>query len=162
VAVRTVGRYLAAVIALLLVLRSEFVDAHLLMPMRTAVTAAATGALVLLGLPAVHVGTQIFTANLVTVSIVSECTGLEAVILLLPAILVFPADWRAKAVGVLLGLGVMAVVNFLRVVSLCYVATYSATALHMGHLYVWPVVVIVVALVTLLVWVERFAHPSHA
>jgi hypothetical protein len=54
------------------------------------------------------------------------------------------------------------VVNFLRVVSLCYVGTYSATALHMGHLYVWPVVVIVVALVTLLVWVERFAHPPHA
>ncbi len=162
VLLRTAGLYLLIVLGLLLVLRSGVVAEWILLPFKTAVAAAAAAALTGLGVPAVHIGPAIYAANDVAVTIDNECTGLEAVILLLPAMLVFPASWRAKAIGVGLGLGVMAVVNFLRVVSLCYVGTYSATALRMGHLYVWPVVVIVVALLTFLVWVERLAHPVHA
>ena len=162
VLLRTAGLYLLIVLGLLLLLRSGVVAEWILLPFKTAVAGAATVALNGLGVPTMHVGTEIYAANDVAVTIDNECTGLEAVILLLPAMLVFPSGWRSKVIGVGLGLGVMAVVNFLRVVSLCYVGTYSATALRMGHLYVWPVVVIVIALLTFLVWVERFAHPPHA
>ena len=89
--------------------------------------------------------------------IVNECTGIEALILLLSAVLVFPTSWRARAVGVGLSLAVMAPLNFVRIVSLCWVSSFSAVALEVGHLYIWPVVVVMVALFTLIVWVQRFA-----
>ncbi len=159
VLLRTAGLYILIVLVLLLTMRNAAVAKHILAPFTTAVASTATAVLTLLGVPAIHIGPRIFTANQAAVDIDNECTGLEAVILLLPAIVVFPARTRAKAIGVVLGLGVMAVINFARVVSLCYLGTYSATALQVGHLYVWPAVVIVVALLTFLVWVERFARP---
>lgn len=66
--------------------------------------------------------------------VVNECTGIEAVIFLVPAMLAFPSSWRAKIAGMALGLSVMAVLNFLRVLSLCYIGTF---------------------------WVERIAIPHH-
>jgi hypothetical protein len=52
----------------------------------------------------------------------------------------------------------MAVVNLLRIASLCWVGMYSLSALEIGHLYVWPPVVMIAAVATLLVWIQRFVH----
>jgi len=161
VLLRTIALYVLLEVALLLVLRTTFVDKRLLKPFNTTAAATATYAVNLLGVPAVPVGNQIVGPNGLSVAVVTQCTGLDAVMLLLPAILVFPASCRAKALGVGLALVVMGGLNFVRIVSLCYVGTYSSAALDLGHLYVWPVVVIVVALLTLLVWVERIAVPLH-
>ena len=161
VLVRISGAYIALVVVLLGVLRIGLVQRLLQDDFLTSVAAAASRTLPLLGVPVTRTGTQILGPNGLSVSILTQCTGLDAVLLLLPAILVFPASWRAKALGVGLGLGVMGALNFVRIVSLCYVGTYSSSALQVGHLYVWPVVVIVAALVTLLVWVERIAVPFH-
>jgi exosortase/archaeosortase family protein len=161
VLVRTSGAYIALVVVLLGVLRIDLVQRVLRDDFQTSVAAAASWTLQLLGVPVTRTGTQILGPNGLSVSILTQCTGLDAVLLLVPAILVFPASWRAKALGVGIGLGVMAGLNFLRIVSLCYVGTYSMAALQVGHLYVWPVVVIVAALLTLLVWVERIAVPLH-
>ena len=161
VLLRTVGLYVLLVVALLLALRTSVVGDWFLRPFNTMAAVAAAAALGWLGVPAARVGTQILGPGGLSVVIVTQCTGLDAVILLLPAIVVFPSSWRAKALGVGLGLGVMAGLNLVRIVSLCYVGTYSAAALQVGHIYVWPVVVIVAALLTLLVWVERIAVPLH-
>jgi exosortase/archaeosortase family protein len=158
---RTVGLCVLVVVGLLLVLRSDIVGRRLLTPFNTTAAAAATYALDLLGEPAVRMGTQILGPDGLSVAIVTQCTGLDAVMLLLPAILVFPSSWRAKALGVGLALIVMSGLNLVRIVSLCYLGMYSSSALEIGHLYVWPVVVIVAALLTLLVWVERIAVPLH-
>jgi exosortase/archaeosortase family protein len=161
VLVRTSGAYIALVLVLLSALRIGLVQRVLRDDFLTSVAAAASRTLQLLGVPVMRTGTQILGPNGLSVSIATQCTGLDAVLLLLPAILVFPASWRAKALGVGLGLSVMAGLNFVRIVSLCYVGTYSMAALQVGHIYVWPVVVIVAALLTLLVWVERIAVPLH-
>jgi len=161
VLVRTSGAYIALVVVLLSAFRSGLVQRVLQDDFLTSVAAAASWTLRVLGVPVMRTGAQILGPNGLSVSIVTQCTGLDAVMLLLPAILVFPASWRAKALGMGLGLGVMAGLNFVRIVSLCYIGTYSSTALQLGHLYVWPVVVIVAALLTLLVWVERIAVPLH-
>ena len=150
----TAALYVVVVLVLVSILHATIVDRVLLAPFRTAVAAGTTDALNFLGLAAAHRGNQITSQNL-SVVIVNECTGLEAVILLVAAILVFPAGWGAKGVGILASFGVMAILNFLRVVSLCYLGTYSATLLTIGHLYVWPVTVIVTGLAMLLFWAEH-------
>ena len=146
---------------LLLALRSNLAGDRLLRPVVTTAAAAATSALNLFGVPATRTGVQIIGPDGRSVIIVAQCIGIDAVILLLPAILVFPTNWRAKALGVGVALVVMGGLNFVRIVSLCYLDIYSRSALEIGHLYVWPVVVIVAALLTLLVWVERVAVPLH-
>ncbi len=148
--------YVSIVLVLVSLLRVQLVEKTLLAPFRTAVASWTAEALNILGFAAAHKGSRIMYANL-SVQILNECTGLEAVILLVAAILVFPAPWRAKGVGLLASLVVMALVNFLRIVSLCYVGAYSVALLEIGHLYVWPVAVIITGLVTLLVWVEHSA-----
>ena len=161
VLMRTSGAYIALVVLLLSALRVGFVERVLREDFLTSVAAAASRTLQLLGIPVTRTGTLIVGPNGLSVSILTQCTGLDAVLLLLPAILVFPSSWRAKALGVGLALGVMAGLNFVRIISLCYVGTYSSAALQVGHLYVWPVVVIVAGLLTLLVWVERIAVPLY-
>jgi exosortase/archaeosortase family protein len=156
----TSGPYVCLVLLLTSVLHEPSVEAALLVPFRTTVAWAARGALTLLGIAAAGQGTHILAPHL-SVNIVDECTGLEATVLLVPAILVFPAPWRTKGLGLVLSLGVMAAVNFVRVVSLCYVGTYSATLLRLGHLYVWPTAVIITGLATLLFWAERIVVPPH-
>ena len=47
------------------------------------------------------------------------------------------------------------VVNFVRVVSLVYVGNYMPSLLEIGHLYVWPVIVIIAGVSTLLLWADR-------
>jgi len=127
-------------------------------PLLDGFAAVASGALNLLGVAAHSTGARIVGPQ-ISVELVKECTGIEASILLLGAIVVFPASWRARGIGVLLGLGVMMAINFVRVVSLYWVGTFSSKALDVGHLYVWPVAVILAGLVTLLFWVDRFALP---
>ncbi len=152
--------YVGLVLLLTGMARTPLADRLLLAPFRMDVARLASRILNLIGIAAVAHGTSIVSPRL-SVDIVNECTGVEAIILLVPAMLAFPARWSAKGVGVGCGLAVMAALNLLRVVSLCYVGSYSSAALHAGHLYVWPVVVIVVALGTLLVWVERIAVPHY-
>ena len=161
VLVRTSGAYFTLVVVLLSALRIGFMERVLRDDFLTSVAATASRTLQLLGLPVMHRGTQILGPNGLSVSVGTQCTGLDAVLLLLPAILVFPSSWRAKALGVGLGVGVMAGLNLVRIVSLCFLGTYSSAALEVGHLYVWPIVVIVTALLTLLVWVERIAVPLY-
>jgi exosortase family protein XrtM len=151
----TAALYVVVVLGLVSILHAKIVERVLLVPFRTAVATGTTEALNFLGLAATHHGNQIMSRNL-SVVIVNECTGLEAVILLVAAILVFPTSWGAKGVGILGSLGVMVVVNFARVVSLCFVGAYSPTLLTIGHLYVWPVTVIITGLVMLLYWAEHF------
>lgn len=156
----TSGLYVFLVLLLTSVLHVPSVETALLTPFRATVAWAARGVLTLLGIAAVGQGTHILAPHL-SVDIVDQCTGLDATVLLVPAILVFPAPWRTKGLGLLLSLGVMVVVNFLRVVSLCYVGTYSVTLLRLGHLYVWPTAVIITGLATLLFWAERIVVAPH-
>src|SRR5438128_4835981 len=65
------------------------------------------------------------TANGFAVSIESGCNGIEACIVLVAAVLAFPAPWRSKLVG--LGAGIVAVqgLNIVRVISLFYIGQWN-------------------------------------
>jgi exosortase/archaeosortase family protein len=111
----------------------------------------------LLGAEVSTSGPLIHLPNL-SVEVVHQCTGIGVAVLLFAAVLAFPSSWRAKIVGIGLSVAVMAVVNLLRIASLCWVGMYSLSALEIGHLYVWPPVVMIAAVATLLVWIQRFVH----
>ena len=157
----TVVLYAASVLTLSVVLLSDMVFNDLLHGLRRFVAFAASGTLSLAGMPVSSHG-EVISGPGTTLLIVNECTGIDATILLVSAVLVFPAAWRPKLIGIGLAVAVMMGVNFVRVLTLTYVGNYHGPWLEVGHLYVWPVVVIVAGVGTLLFWAERIALPRSA
>ena len=94
------------------------------------------------------------TTNGFAVSIEAGCNGVEATIVLLAAILAFPAPWRNKLVG--LGIGIIAVqgLNIVRVISLFYLGQWDRDWFEWAHLYVWQALIMLDVLVVWLVWVR--------
>ncbi|MET1076543.1 MAG: exosortase H [Pseudomonas sp.] len=89
------------------------------------------------------------------VSIEAGCNGIEACILLSAAILAYPAPWRHKLVGLLLGFVAIQALNVLRVISLYYLALWSPAAFEFAHLYLWQVLIMLDVLVVWLIWIRR-------
>ena len=88
------------------------------------------------------------------VTILAGCNGLEAMIVLLAAILAFPARWKHKLVGLAAGILAIQLLNFVRIASLFYLGQWSPTAFEWAHLYVWQVLIMLDALIVFLVWLR--------
>ena len=107
------------------------------------------------------------TTNGFAVSIEAGCNGVEATIVLLAAILAFPAPWRSKLVGLAAGIVAVQGLNIVRVISLFYLGQWDRDWFEWAHLYVWQALIMLDVLVVWLVWVrtlprddDRGAPPS--
>lgn len=146
--------YVLLAVGLSWLLLSDLVFDDLLSGVRTAVASAAVSVFRALGLPIIAKGAVIYGPGTPLI-IVNECTGIDATILLASAILVFPAGLRHKLVGLACAIGVMMLLNFVRILTLIWLGNYSPGWLDVGHLYVWPPIVILVGVGTLLLWADR-------
>ena len=101
------------------------------------------------------------TVNGFAVSIESGCNGVEATIVLVAAILAFPAPWKRRLLG--LGVGIVAVqgLNIIRVISLFYLGQWDIDIFEWAHLYVWQALIMLDVLIVWLIWV-RTLPPSGA
>jgi exosortase H (IPTLxxWG-CTERM-specific) len=102
------------------------------------------------------------TVNGFAVSIEAGCNGVEATLVLVAAILAFPAPWQKKLVG--LAAGVLAVqgLNVVRVISLFYLGQWNLQAFEWAHLYVWQALIMLDVLVVWLVWVRLLPRDDAA
>ena len=89
------------------------------------------------------------------VSIEAGCNGVEATLVLLAAILAFPAPWRHKAIGLALGVVAVQLLNVVRVISLFYIGQWNREAFEWAHLYVWQALIMLDVLIVWLIWVRR-------
>ena len=80
--------------------------------------------------------------------------GVEATIVLVAAILAFPASWKHRLIG--LGAGIVAVqgLNVIRVISLFYLGQWNLDVFEWAHLYVWQALIMLDVLIVWLVWVR--------
>jgi len=89
------------------------------------------------------------------VSIEAGCNGVEATLVLLAAMLAFPAPWKHKAVGLVIGILAVQLLNILRVISLFYLGQWNYDVFEWAHLYVWQALIMLDVLVVWLIWVRR-------
>jgi len=89
------------------------------------------------------------------VRIAAGCNGVEAVILLVAAILAFPAPWRHRLVGIVVGIGAIQALNLVRIVSLFWLGLWDQTAFQWAHLYIWQALIMLDALLVWLIWIRR-------
>jgi exosortase H (IPTLxxWG-CTERM-specific) len=102
------------------------------------------------------------TVNGFSVSIEAGCNGIEAAIILIAAMLAFPAPWKHRVIGILAGLIAVQALNIVRVVSLFYLGQWSMLAFEWAHLYLWQALIMLDVLIVWLVWIRMLPPPSAA
>ena len=88
------------------------------------------------------------------IAIERGCNGIEAVIILVAAIIAFPAPWRHKVAGLAAGFLAIQILNVVRIVSLFYLGLWNRVWFEWFHLYLWQALIILDALVVFLFWLR--------
>lgn len=88
------------------------------------------------------------------ISIERGCNGVEAVIILVSAMLAFPAPWKHKLAGIGIGFLAIQALNLVRIISLFYLGQWNRTWFDWFHLYLWQALIVLDALVVFLVWLR--------
>jgi len=94
------------------------------------------------------------TTNGFAISIEAGCNGIEAALILVAAMLAFPAPWKHRAVGIAAGMVAIQVLNIARVVSLFYLGQWSLRAFEWAHLYLWQALIMLDVLIVWLLWIR--------
>jgi len=94
------------------------------------------------------------TTNGFAVSIEAGCNGVEATIVLIAAMLAFPAPWKHKAIGLLAGVLAVQGLNIVRIISLFYLGQWNYQVFEWAHLYVWQALIMLDVLIVWLLWVR--------
>ena len=100
------------------------------------------------------------TANGFAISIEAGCNGIEAAIILIAAMLAFPAPWRHRAIGILIGLVAVQALNVVRVISLFYLGQWSMQAFEWAHFYLWQALIMLDVLIVWLLWIRSLPPPT--
>ena len=88
------------------------------------------------------------------IEIVAGCSGVEAVLILISAVLAFPSPWKYKLVGVGVGFVAIQALNLVRIISLYYLQRWNTVCFEWFHLYLWQALIILDALVFWLIWLR--------
>jgi exosortase H (IPTLxxWG-CTERM-specific) len=101
-------------------------------------------------------------SNGFAVSIEAGCNGVEATIVLVAAILSFPASWGRKLIGLVAGIVAVQGLNIVRVISLFYLGQWNFNAFEWAHLYVWQALIMLDVMVVWLLWVRTLPRVAPA
>jgi len=86
--------------------------------------------------------------------VVEACNGFLPTAIYVAAVLAFPCSWRAKGVGLLVGVPAIQVVNVVRVVSLMVLGAYWPALFERMHIFVWQTLVIACTMAIWVAWIE--------
>lgn len=103
------------------------------------------------------------------VSIEAGCNGVEAMIVLVAAVVAYPASWQARLAAIALGFLAVQAMNILRIISLFYLGDWNIEVFSWVHLYLWPVLIMLDVLVVFMVYLSWLGkkdgankQPTHA
>ena len=137
------------------------VNDHVIEPFTAGVAKASGLALNLIGQGIEMQGT-IIRNGAFAVNIKNGCNGVETMIIFLAAVFAFPASWKSRAIGLILGLLAIQLVNLVRVVALFLTGAYFPKFFDSSHTVVWQTIVILFGVFLWIFWANRFAAPAEA
>ena len=88
------------------------------------------------------------------VAIEAGCNGVEASLVLIAAMLAFPAPWQHRLAGIAIGVATVQVLNVVRVVTLFYLGQWNEHVFEWAHLYVWQALIMLDVLIVWVIWVK--------
>jgi exosortase H (IPTLxxWG-CTERM-specific) len=145
--------YLFALFALELL---QPIDEHVILPFTAGIAKVSVWLVGLFDPHAIAYGKVLeSTTNGFAISIERGCNGVEAVIILVSAMLAFPAPWKHRLVGIGLGFVAIQALNLVRIISLFYLGQWNRTWFDWFHLYLWQALIVLDALVAFLIWLRH-------
>ena len=94
------------------------------------------------------------------VSIEPGCNGVEAVIVVMAAILATPAGWAYKLIGIGLSFATIQALNLIRIISLFYLLQCNPAWFEWAHLYLWQALIMLDGVIVYLLWVRMLPAPA--
>jgi exosortase H (IPTLxxWG-CTERM-specific) len=136
------------------------VDAHVILPFTSAIAKISVGLVGLFDSHAVAFGKVLqSTSKGFAISIERGCNGVEAVIILVAAMLAFPAPWKHRLIGIGLGFLAIQALNLVRIISLFYLGQWNRVWFEWFHLYLWQALIVLDALIAFLIWLRYLPRP---
>lgn len=128
---------------------------YVVLPLTQALTSVCALLIELLGRD-IHVAGIVLTdiQSGFAVQIAAGCNGIEAMILLIAAMVAFPASLRYALSGIVFGIIGLQCLNVVRIVSLFFLGLWSAAAFEWAHLYVWQALIMLDSLLIFLIWIR--------
>ncbi|HEX5855557.1 MAG TPA: exosortase H [Thermoanaerobaculia bacterium] len=160
---RFLARFVVALGAFYLLVAIQPVNDRVVVPFTELLVRVSTALLAVLGERTVSFGTVIQSPAF-AVDVKNGCNGIEAALLLVAAMLAFPASPKRRAQGIAAGLAVIQGVNLLRIVSLFWLGVHHRVAFELFHAAVWQTALILLAVGIFLAWSRRanVGGPSEA
>jgi exosortase H (IPTLxxWG-CTERM-specific) len=99
-------------------------------------------------------GATMYGSSGFAMTIMAGCNGIEATLVLLAAIVAYPAPWKHRIAGLAAGIVAIQLLNIVRVVSLFYLGQWNLRVFEWAHLYAWQVLIMLDALIVWLLWLK--------
>jgi exosortase H (IPTLxxWG-CTERM-specific) len=138
-----------------LFLRVDLVDDWLVVPMTELLAWVSHAGLRLVGFETSVAGTIIQGSEGFAVNILKGCNGVYVMAIFVSAILAFPATWKQRLVGILLGVPAVQGINLARIVSLYYIGVRHPALFERFHYHVWQTIVIILSMALWLGWADQ-------
>ena len=132
------------------------VNDRLIVPYTSQIAKVAGTTLDWMGEQTTVTGTLI-TSTTFAVDVRNGCNGVEAMLILVAAILAFPAPWKARLAGVGVGTVIIQVLNLVRIDTLYLLGKYRPELFEIFHNAIWQVAIVLVAVATFFEWSRRIA-----
>lgn len=111
---------------------------------------ASGGLLRLLGFQATVTGQTI--SGDFSVTVVKGCDAMEPKALFIAAVMAFPAAWRRRLIGIVVGLAALISVNLFRIVSLYWIGARAPDWFDVMHLEVWQTILVLISIGLWVLW----------
>jgi exosortase H (IPTLxxWG-CTERM-specific) len=148
------GRFVLLLVVFYFVVAWGPINDHVIVPFTAGIASASGVALRAIGEPAEVSGTEIRSGTF-GVNIENGCNGIETALLLAAAVLAFPAGWRQRVIGFLLGFVAIQIVNLIRVVSLVWIGRHRPALFDSSHTVIWQSAVVLFGVLLFLFWASR-------
>jgi exosortase/archaeosortase family protein len=88
------------------------------------------------------------------IEIVPDCSPHMPFLIFAAVVLAFPASWRQRAIGLLLGALVIHGFNTVRIITLMWVLSVKPAWFEFVHVYLWQTGTILIVFVTFALWIR--------
>ena len=115
----------------------------------------------LFGQPVQRVGSALYVAH-TQVEIASDCSPHMPYLIYAAVVLAFPATWRQRAMGLLLGAIVIHTFNTIRILALIGILAWKREWFEFAHVYLWQTGTVLAVFATFALWLRTTAPRASA
>lgn len=138
---------------------SRFFQETVVFPIAKLYAAAAGLCLKVMGY-SIQVSEDVIGSEAFSISIRNGCDGIEGLMILLTAILIFPTSLKDKLWGLVCGSLFLIGLNLFRIISLYWFGVHIPSLFELMHVSVWQVLFILLSLITLFYWMNWTSKKS--